>query len=230
MKALNFCLSALLGIALFFFILTASISLPIYFRSFYYMQIDDLNLEEESGYTEAQIIEAYDEVLDYLVLGKEFGTGDMPYSESGKSHFADCKVLFDLNLGVLIASTAIIVILFALEKFKVINILSGSHKPWFYTGIISVIALTSIALLASADFEKAFEVFHYIFFPGKDNWAFNPFTDEIIYVLPQEFFMNCAILIGSAMVFGFAACITADVLENKLTKKATCNENENQIG
>ena len=147
-------------------------------------------------------------MLDYLVLGKEFGTGDMPYSESGKSHFADCKVLFDLNLGVLIASTAIIVILFALEKFKVINILSGSHKPWFYTGIISVIALTSIALLASADFEKAFEVFHYIFFPGKDNWAFNPFTDEIIYVLPQEFFMNCAILIGSAMVFGFAACIS----------------------
>ena len=51
-------------------------------------------------------------------------------------------------------------------------------------------------------FDKAFEVFHKIFFPQKQNWILNPKTDEIINVLPQKFFMNCAILIGvSILVF-----------------------------
>jgi integral membrane protein (TIGR01906 family) len=54
--------------------------------------------------------------------------------------------------------------------------------------------------LAALDFNRAFVIFHHIFFPGKDNWMFDPRTDEIILVLPQEFFRNCAILIGAGLL------------------------------
>jgi integral membrane protein (TIGR01906 family) len=57
-----------------------------------------------------------------------------------------------------------------------------------------------VGLLAASDFDKAFRVFHTVFFPGKDNWVFDPHADEIIKAMPEEFFMNCAILIISSIV------------------------------
>lgn len=54
--------------------------------------------------------------------------------------------------------------------------------------------------LAALDFDRAFTVFHTVFFPGKTNWLFNPYTDPIILVMPQEFFMHCAMLIGFGVV------------------------------
>jgi uncharacterized membrane protein len=95
---------AVFAVALVLLVLTVSIGLPIYCRPFYYAHIDALDLER-SGFTENQIRTAYDQVLDYLTLpGKPFGTGELAYSAEGEAHFADCKVLFDLNAGVLIGS------------------------------------------------------------------------------------------------------------------------------
>ncbi|MDY6096348.1 MAG: DUF1461 domain-containing protein [Oscillospiraceae bacterium] len=33
-----------------------------------------------------------------------------------------------------------------------------------------------------------------MFFPGKTNWLFDPRTDQIILILPDTYFRNCAIL------------------------------------
>ena len=189
-----------LAICLFFFILTASIGLPIYLRPFYYAHIDSMELAECSGFTEAEIREAYDEVLDYLTLpGKTFGTGVMAYSEGGAAHFADCKVLFDLNAGVLIASSVSLIGLFMLRKnlgpYRI-----GRRSAAFYSGICAVVLPLILGGLAALDFDRAFVIFHGIFFPGKDNWIFDYNADEIIRVLPQEFFMHCAILIAAGVL------------------------------
>ena len=102
-------LSLLFAVALFCFIVTVSIGLPIYFRPFYYAHITPMHLPELSGFTKAEIKAAYNEVLDYLTLpGKPFGTGVMAHSAEGAAHFADCKVLFDLNAGVLLGSLGVI--------------------------------------------------------------------------------------------------------------------------
>ena len=86
-------LSLLCALCVFFFLLTAAIGLPIYIRPFYYAHIEAFDLARVSGYSEAEIREAYDEVLDYLTLpGKEFSTGVLPHSAEGKAHFEDCKV------------------------------------------------------------------------------------------------------------------------------------------
>lgn len=193
-------LSVLCMVFVFLFLLTASIGLPIYIRPFYYAHIDAYDLESRSGYTEAEIRQAYDEVLDYLTLpGKEFGTGVMPCSHEAEHHFADCRVLFELNDTVLIGSACVLVLLILMRKrwgpYRL-----GKHSAPYWAAVLALIAPVVIGALAAIDFDRAFVIFHSIFFPGKTNWLFDWHTDQIIRVLPQEFFRNCAILIGAGLV------------------------------
>ena len=69
--------------------------------------------------------------------------------------------------------------------------------------------------LAALDFDRAFVVFHSIFFPGKDNWIFDWQTDPIILFLPQEFFRNCALLVLALILLWSGALIGADFIQSK---------------
>ena len=217
----NKIISVIFAIALAVFILTVSIGLPIYIRPFYYMQIDSLDMVENTGFSYDTIKEAYDEVLDYLTIpGREFGTGELKHSESGASHFADCLVLFNLNATALIISALLLVALLILHKCGVIELCSpkGLHLG-FWSGVSLLGAFGTVGLLAALDFNTAFVVFHSIFFPGKDNWYFNPYTDEIIRVMPQQFFMNCAILIvSSIIVLSLTAIVSAVIIKKRAAR------------
>lgn len=195
-------LTALLVLAVVVATITFSIGLPIYLRPFYYAQIEPLGIPETTGYTVEEIRAGYDEVLDYLTRpGGNFSAGVFEFSEEGASHFADCKGLFNLNLwGFLISSIAIAVLalLWKMGKVKFTKPL-GAH-PISLAGGATLALFALIGGAAALDFDTAFVVFHSIFFPGKDNWLFDPGTDEIILAMPEEFFMNCAILIISSIV------------------------------
>lgn len=223
-KYLSIILTALLGVAIFFFIITISISLPIYLRFFYYLQIDALNIPESSGYDYATIKTAFDQVMNYLTLpGFKFGTGELSYSKEGMAHFADCKALFNLNLSILIISTVIIVTLLVLNKFKVITLMRPFKMHVCFTSAISVLGIFLIlGLIIAIDFKSAFLVFHKLFFVGKDNWTFYPEQDPIINILPEQFFMNCAILIVVAIVLICAGIILFQAI--KRHKKAKNEE------
>lgn len=195
-------LSMLFALALFFFILTFSISLPILIRPLYYAHIDAMDLPESSGFTRAQIVEGYDQVLDYLTIpGKDFETGVFAYSESGAAHFAECKTLFELNGGLLFASSVCLLILLLLRFMKKVRPFRlGQRSASFWSAISAMVLPLIIGGLAALDFDRAFTIFHQIFFPGKTNWLFDSHTDQIILVLPQDFFMHCAMLIGGGIL------------------------------
>ena len=113
--------TAALTVILALLVLSASIAVPILFRPFYYIQIDALRLPERTGWPEEVIREAYDEVLDFCVLGTPFGTGELSWSESGRSHFADVRVLFRadfLVLGVTAVSAALLLLLRRLHRLE----------------------------------------------------------------------------------------------------------------
>ena len=76
----------------------------------------------------------------------------------------------------------------------------GGRTPGFWAacGLGGLFLL--IALLAALNFDGAFTVFHSIFFPGKDNWLFDPVTDPVILILPEAFFRNCAIAIVTVLL------------------------------
>lgn len=196
--------SAALTAALMLFVLSASIAVPLYCRPFYYAHIRALNLAESSGHTETEIREAYDEMMDFCMDGKPFGTGVLRWSESGKAHFADCAVLFGLDVSVLKASAAILLLLAAAARFTGVRPLRVLGRgPCFWSGSLLAGVFLALAALAATGFDRAFVTFHHLFFAGKDNWIFDPAYDEIINVLPEVFFRNCAILIALVL---FALC------------------------
>ena len=210
-------LTGLLAVAVALLTVTFSIGLPIYFRPFYYMQIEALDIPQRTGLSYGEVKDSYDELLDFLTLpGREFSTGAFPHSESGKSHFEDCKVLFDLNAAVLIISLVAIVLLSVLVRRGVFRLWRpfGLHFS-FSSGVYTIGLFAILALLVSANFDLAFEVFHAVLFPGKTNWIFDARTDPIIRAMPQAFFMNCAILIVSSIILISAGLITVSILRKQ---------------
>lgn len=195
-------ISVVFAVALFLLILTVSIGLPIYLRPFYYAHIEAMGLPEYTGLTAGQIREAYDAVLDYLTLpGREFSAGILPFSAEGEAHFVDCKVLFDLNRNILLLSAAVLAVLGILRKTgKAGPYRLGNRSAAFWAALLALVAPVVIGGLAAIDFDQAFVIFHKIFFPGKSNWLFDWRTDPVILILPQDFFMHCAMLIGVGLL------------------------------
>lgn len=208
-------LSVIMSIAVAAALLSGSIAAPILVRGFYYAQIDALELEEASGLSETEIRNAYDEVLDYCT-GKsdEFSAGVLPFSDEGASHFADCRKLFILDFEIFGVSLLLIATLTVYRRRRGLHEFCGrSPAFWGAAGICG--AICAAAALAATDFDRAFEVFHGIFFPGKDNWIFDPKLDPIIKLMPEAFFRNCAILIALLIALVSAIIIISDLRKKK---------------
>ena len=192
-------------------LLTAAIAAPILCRPFYYAHIGPMDLEARTGLTREEIKTAFNEMLDYCLGADEFSTGVLRWSESGKAHFTDVRVLFLLDLRVLAASAGLLVVtlLFAWKtKRAPARPLSRGPAFWAGAGLGGMFLL--VGTLAALDFDRAFVLFHTLFFPGKDNWLFDPAVDQIINILPQEFFRDCALLILALLALGCAALILWD--------------------
>lgn len=205
-------LTVFLSIATALVLLTFSIAVPILCRPFYYAHIGPLALCQRTGLTEEEIKTAYNEMLDYCLGAEEFSTGVLRWSESGKSHFTDVRVLFLLDLRLLGISAALLAALLLAARLagrRPAPLLGRGPRFWAGAGLGGAFLL--IGGWAALDFDRAFVVFHTLFFPGKDNWLFDPNTDQIITILPQEFFRNCAILILAILIAGCLILILSDL-------------------
>ena len=194
------------------FILTAAIAAPILLRPFYYAHIAPLHLEQTTGLSRAQIINAYDEVMDYCTGRTQvFSAGGLAYSQIGRAHFIDVRQLFRLDLWAAALSGLALLgwtLLRPLVRIRPCRFRKRGFLFWGSTGLGT--AILCVGGLAALDFERAFVVFHLLFFPGKDNWLFDPRFDAVIRILPQEFFRNCALFILLLIVALCAVCILLD--------------------
>lgn len=192
-KALSLLTSLLLAVA----VLTGAIAVPILWRGFYYLQIDSLALPARTGYSPALIREAFDEVMDYLVFGGEFGTGQLPYSQEGYAHFADCRFLFRLDFIALAVSLVLVVLILWLCRKNHLRLHHFfGHGVAFWTFLGLVLCLAALGIWAAVDFSSLFTAFHHLAFPDKTNWLFNAATDPIILILPEAFWLRAAALVG----------------------------------
>ena len=93
-------------------VLSASIAVPLLCRPFYYAHIEAMGLPELTGLSVDQIKEAFNQMLDFcLGLREDFAVGVLPWSESGRAHFADVRVLFQLDLVIFVLSAVILAVL-----------------------------------------------------------------------------------------------------------------------
>lgn len=166
-------------------VLTGSILPVLLVRGFYTVQIGPLGICEVSG----------------LTRRPDFAAGVLPFSAEGAGHFADVRGLFLLAVWVFVAAAGLLLagaVVCRLRRQRLPRL--GGRTPGFWAacGLGGLFLL--IALLAALDFDGAFTVFHSIFFPGKDNWLFDPVTDPVILILPEAFFRNCAIAIVTVLL------------------------------
>lgn len=186
-------MTILLILSLSLFAISAGIAAPILSRGFYAVHVKALHLPEQTGWTEDEILEAYDDVMRFLIRDGDFGTGVLHWTEDGKAHFTDVRGLFRLDLYVLCISGLLTALLLLLSRwFHPVR--PGGRGPSFWAGLGVLGLFIIIGALGATDFDRAFTVFHHIFFPGKTNWLFDPNQDQIIQILPEIFFRNCAIL------------------------------------
>ena len=190
-------------------ILSGAIALPVLFRPFYWWHMEPFGIPEYMGLTTAQIKQAYGEMMDYCMgLSKTFSVGVLPFSQSGADHFADVRNLFVLDLAVLVISGITLGALCYVNRKETIRL--AGHTPGFWSAVGLGVSFVVVGGLVAIDFEKAFTVFHKIFFPGKDNWLFDPYEDPVINILPAEFFANCAMLIFAVILISCIGLILYD--------------------
>lgn len=191
-----------LALTLTSFLLCASVIGTLMFRPLYYHDIKALDIESESGLTQSEIRENYDALIAYLTAPEdgllEFPT--LPQSDGAQYHFYEVKQIFDLfkyvGIGCFVLGVAGI-ILFAWKKWGVLYLK--------LTGILTVAIPLVMGIVVGINWKWAFLTFHRLAF-SNNFWIFDPATDPVILMLPDAYFMHCALLILGFVLAGALLC------------------------
>lgn len=178
-------------------VLTLGASKPLY-----YFDIDYLHIQEDSGYEKEEIWENYNALIDYnlspFIKKLEFPT--FPMSKEAEIHFAEVKEIFQGFLWMFVIGIPVSV---------VVSMMNRRHHRLGYlklAGILTIALPILLGILVAANWDRAFVLFHEIAFDN-DYWLFHPDTDPVITILPDDFFLHCAVMILVLVAIGAGICI-----------------------
>ena len=157
--------------------LTIFLAIPLFFGEIFWYQLTDL-----VQMTAGKIWHNFLILMNYLInpLETKLSMPDFPSSASGLHHFAEVKNLFMLVFFLTLFLTPF-TIRFLKENLSIV-----------FHNALRVVMLFPLAIGVIAwliGFDRFFVAFHEVLF--RDNsWLFDPATDPIISVLPEQFFMH----------------------------------------
>ncbi|MDR3072706.1 MAG: TIGR01906 family membrane protein [Clostridiales Family XIII bacterium] len=188
----NLCASFSLCI----FVLTFAIVLTLFFRPIYHLYIDATKLPMQLDMEREEIVENYDVLIDYNVVfhREPLDFPSLKSSESGRIHFADVKKIFDACQIAMLGSFLVALIFFT------VKIRRGERYFLRLAGGLSLALPIGLAIVFLViGWDRVFVLFHKIMF-SNDYWMFDANTDPVIRILPDGFFLLCAIIIV-ALIF-----------------------------
>ncbi len=208
MKLIHRVVGFIAAIALIIILLITSFEIGIYSDfNWYQKEYEKYEVKVDLEMEMEDIMDVTHEMMAYLRGNREDlvvrtmvnGIEREFFNDREKAHMVDVKNLFlgglDLRLGagsVFVAATVILV--FSKADWK--RILPQS----FVFGLAGFIGLMGVfALLCISDFTKYFTIFHEIFFDN-DLWILDWRTDLLIRMLPEGFFADMVIRIGSIFI------------------------------
>lgn len=164
---------------------------------------DRLNMEMDD------IMDVTDKMMAYLIGEREElsvvtdvdGEQQDFFNDQDRFHMEEVKDLFLGGLKIrnlLLFLMAVLIGLLIYWKTDLSQILRKSY--FIALGIFGALTALLGGLIAS-DFNRYFTIFHEIFFDN-DLWIFDPATDYMIRMLPEGFFYDFVIRIGSVFVAG----------------------------
>ena len=216
-------LGILNAVCLLIVILCFSVEIPTFSKSFYSSEYDKYRIP-------AQIQVPKDDLM--LVTGKllAYMKGQSPdlvieaniageyhefFNSREKDHMVDVRNLIlggmtirNYALAVIVAS----IIITYIFRIKFIRILIKSIKHVFVGFLIIITLLITFVVL---NFEKAFTIFHELFF-NNDLWILNPDTDLLVNIVPLGFFMDISAVLSVIFVILCLATITISILAERL--------------
>ena len=200
-----------LPILITLFIVSASAVFTLNFRPLYYHDISSLNIEETSGYSENVIRENYDALIDYnSVFHRGSLDLSLPMSREGRIHFQDVKRIFDV-LQILCVLSLIGSLILGIRAWK-----QGYRGFLKSAAVLSVFLPVIAGILIAFNWGNAFILFHELMF-SNDYWLFDERTDPVINILPDEFFLHCALMI-IALILAASLCMGLIYLRQKHQK------------
>lgn len=193
----------LYALVVLIFLMTLAVVLTLNFRWIYYRDITWMKLEEVSGMNPQVIRANYDALIDYNLLWHRgalvFPT--LPMSESARIHFAEVKQIFDgIQAACVISGLVSVCILISTRR----------KRRWWLkiTGILGFAVPGVLGFLVAAGWERFFVTFHEMVF-SNDYWLFDPAADPVILILPDGYFLQCAVLILVLVFIGSLLSISA---------------------
>lgn len=204
---------AVMAILLTAFLISGAVIITLACRPLYYLDIKTLHIAEESGYSEAEIRKNYDTLIDYNLLPwqKELEFPTMFMSEHGKIHFQEVKVIFQLFQITFVSSFLLMMVGIFIKRKK----REYGYLKW--AGFLTIAIPTFIGIFVAVCWDQVFVWFHELVFRN-DYWLFDPATDPVITILPDAFFMHCAMLILAIVLVGAVVCL---FLWHHLTKRCS---------
>lgn len=193
--------SILLSLILTLTLISLAVVLTLACKPLYYLDIHALHIPETTGYTISEIKANYDAVIDYsLSFGNaplEFPT--FPMSEGRRIHFEEVKNIFNLFKYMAIFGTLTGAAGILRQRRK------QSYGYLKLTAILTVALPAVIGATVALNWDWTFAAFHELAF-NNDYWLFDPATDPIINILPDAYFLHCAVMILVLVILGSLIC------------------------
>lgn len=193
--------SILLSLILTLTLISLTVVLTLACKPLYYLDIHALHIPETTGYTISEIKANYDAVIDYsLSFGNaplEFPT--FPMSEGGRIHFEEVKNIFNLFKYMAIFGTLTGAAGILRQRRK------QSYGYLKLTAILTVALPAVIGATVALNWDWTFAAFHELAFKN-DYWLFDPATDPVINILPDAYFLHCAVMILLLVILGSLIC------------------------
>lgn len=203
-------LNILISFSLAIFIISGSVILSLKCKTLYYYDIKNLNISDMSGFTEEEIKQNYDYLIDYN-LDKNVGEFHLPtieYSKQGKFHFEEVRNIFQLIKKIFYISGVISVL------GIILSIKNKNIKFFNTTSIMTILLPIITAIPLVINFNYFFIKFHEAVF-SNDYWIFDPNIDPVINILPQDVFFHIGMLILAIILM---ASILLQILYRVLNK------------
>lgn len=180
----------LLAVLLTTFLFTLAVVIVLNFKWLYYIDITLLGIEKNSGMNVSSIRANYDALIQYnqFWFHGELRFPTLIMSNTGQIHFQEVKRIF-------VVIQYLCMITFAASLVGIVKMRRrGQYAYLKIAGLLSLVIPVALGIFALLYWDKFFALFHQILFRN-NYWLFDSKTDPVILILPDAYFMHCAVMI-----------------------------------
>ncbi len=220
MKTLHYLLGMIASIAIIVVLAVTSFEIATYSDfGWYEKEYEKYGVLADLEMEMTDVMDVTEEMMEYLHGDREdlvvntvvAGEEREFFNDREKAHMVDVLHLFLGGFRMRSIAAVVAVLALAVVVLTKGNLKSILPKAFLFgTGLVTVIT-GAVGALFVTDFNKYFIMFHHMFFDN-DLWLLDPDTDLMIRMLPEGFFLDMVIRIGTIFLIALGVFLFISVL------------------